>query len=244
MAEKAKTPTKSIWAKAAGIEISPDDVLINLKLEPGGEFLDELTWRKAAVAFATRRGVSVDEEDIEEALGEFYVDRDLFEPEQIEKWLASARLEEGSVRDFVTETVLIEQAGESLITDEAVEERFAASRHELALAEVEIFGFSTDGEAKEFMLAVREHEIGPEGGTLAEVMRRDAPEEIGAVLFSAEPGELIGPVEAEDGSYEVYVLNQIEEATLDEDMYENLRAEMFGELVEAELSRDPLEFLA
>jgi len=244
MGDEEKKPTGAAWVKAGGIIIALDAVLIDLKIGIGAGFLDQLVRRKTAATIAAKRGISLSKDELEEALAGFYSDHDLFEPEQIDQWAKSLRLEEQAVREYVGETALIERAKPELITDAQIEERFASERYEYAHAEAEVFGFSTVGEAKEFMLAVREHEITPEGGTQTQLTRREAPEEIAAMLFAAEPGELAGPVETDDGSCEVYLLSHREEAVLDDRLREEIRDKMFDELIEAELTRDPIKFLA
>jgi hypothetical protein len=244
MGDEEKKPTAAAWVKAGGITIARDAVLLDLKIGIGAGFLDGLVRRKIAAAIAVKRGISLPQDELEEALAAYYADRDLFEPEQVDQWSESLRLEEQAVGEYVGEIALVEHAKQELITDEEIEKRFAAERYEYARAETEVFEFSTVGKAKEFMLAVREHEVTPEGGVRTQLTRREAPEEIAAMLLSAEPGELVGPVEAEEGSYEVYLLSHREEAVLDDSLREEIRDKMFDELVEAELILEPIRFLS
>jgi hypothetical protein len=231
------------WLKGGGVTIAAADVLLELKLGGGAEFLEDLLARKIAVAIAARHKITLPDDDLDEALAAFYSDRDLFEDEQIADWMKSRRLGEEAVREYVRETALAHRAKSILITDDAVRDRFASERYDYALAEVEVFEFGTTGEAKEFVLAVREKEADAADGTQRQITRRDAPEEIAATLFSCEPGDLVGPFESDEGQFEVFVLRSRSEAELDDELHEQIRTEMFRELIEVELTRDPMKFL-
>jgi hypothetical protein len=243
MADREKQPTDAAWIKAGGIAIAHDAVLLDLKIGIDAGFLSALVRRKIAAAIAVKRGLSLADDEFEEALAAFHADRDLFEPEQVDQWYKSRHLEEQPVREYVSETALIDRAKQELITDEQIQKRFGADRYEYDVAEADVFGFKTVGEAREFMLAVREHELTPEGGVRERLTRREAPTEIAAVLLSAEPEELVGPVETDDGRYDVYMLHRREDATLDDSLTEEIRDKLFDELIELELMRDPLTFL-
>ncbi|HTR64009.1 MAG TPA: hypothetical protein VMH37_20015 [Candidatus Binataceae bacterium] len=214
-----------------------------LKLGSSPEFLDGMLRRKIAAALATSSGISVSADELEDALVAFYTDRDLFESPQIEAWLKALRLDENAVRDHVAELLLGQRARDSLVTDEAVHDRFASERYEYDRATFELFEFSSQGEAHEFILAVREHERRAQDGQRRDLARREVAEEVRAALFSGETGDLFGPVENDAGKYEVYLLRQRREARLDEDLANEIRDEMFDELLDAEFTKHPLAFL-
>jgi hypothetical protein len=239
-----QTPLKSdAYVHAGNTEITPEQILLELKFDPDGAFLSNLARRKIAATIALRRGISVSNQDVESSQIEFFTDRDLFEEEQIAAWLEAMHLGRQQLREHARENVLIERARLELISDEKVADRFAADHHAYEKARVEIFEFGTIGKAREFALAVRENEIKPIGGKSLEMTRRAAPEEIAAELFSAAPGDLIGPIENDDGSFGVFLLREQRDAVLDDDLTNEIRDQLFDELVEAELARAPLRFL-
>jgi hypothetical protein len=231
------------WVKGGGVTIAADAILLELKLGSGEEFLGDLLTRRIAVALATSKQIPLSDDEVDDALATFYSDRDLFEDAQITAWLASMLLDEASVRGYVRETALLARARATLITDDAVNDRFASDRYDYTTAEVEVFEFASAGEAREFMLAVREKEAEATDGEQRQVTRRAAPEEIAASLFACEPGDLVGPVENEDGEHEVFVLRSRIEAELDDELRVQIRDEMFRQLIETELTRDPAKFL-
>jgi len=239
-----ETPEKSsAYVHAGETGIEANEILLELKFDPAGEFLTALSRRKVAVAIARKRNVSVDEDEIEAAQIEFYTERDLFEDEQIAQWLAMMHLEAHDVRAHVRELALIERAALELFDDAKVADRFAGELHSYERVTAEAFEFSTLGKAREFILAVRENELIPAGGAALEMMRRTAPEEIAAELFSAEAGDLFGPFEKDSGAFGVLILRERKDAVLDDDLVAEIREQMFDELVETELARSPIRFL-
>jgi hypothetical protein len=230
------------WAKTGEIVIADDAILLELKIGGGDQLLRNLALRKIAAAKAAERGITVSQQELQEALDAFCAERELFEEEQIELWRQSLHLPQSALAEYVRETVLANRLKEALTPDQAVNECFSASRHEYASAEVEVFGFESEGAAREFILSVREHETEPEGGESRQILRREAPEEIAASLFSAQPGEMLGPVETDDG-FEAYRLVDRKDAMLDDELREQIRDELFSQFLEAELTRNPLTFL-
>ena len=233
---------KSEWLKAGGITIDSSAVLIELKVGDAGDLLQRMILRKIAAGRAMREGLSVSSVDLEKALTAFYTEHNLFEKEQIGEWHRTLPIDEAALREFLRERILHQQLGAKLITDAAVAERFSTNPHEYARAEVNIFTFSTAGAAHEFILAVEEKEIAPFGESQW-VVRRKAPEEIAAELFSGQPGNMFGPVETGNRRHAVYRLVHREEAKLDNALKEQIRAEMLVDLLKAELSRQPRSFL-
>jgi hypothetical protein len=231
------------WITGGGVAIGPVTILLELKLGGGADFLMSLIARKIAAALAIKSSITLTDDELEEALAAFYSDRELFEDAQITGWLASKLLDQASVREYVRETVLVESARATLITDDAVRDRFASDRYDYTTAEVEVFEFATEGEAKEFMLAVREKEAEATDGEHRELIRREAPEEIAAGLFSCDPGDLAGPVQTDDGAFEVFVFRSRTDAELDDALHDQIRGEMFRQLIDAELVRAPIKFL-
>jgi hypothetical protein len=226
--------SKTEWARGAGVTVSSTEVLTELKLGTP-DALIALIKRKAAVALALERGISIIEEDLQSSLDTFYADRDLFEGEQIQNWLARTRIDEVVVRDFIREQLLVERLSEALFPDSTVADSFESDPHQYARAEVYVFSLATEGAADEFILAVKEKEIVPFAERVT-IVKRDAPEEIAPVLFGAAPGDLVG-------RFCVYQVVQRHEARLDESLSDLIRGELMDDLLSKRLEREPLTFL-
>jgi hypothetical protein len=231
------------WLKACGIAITDAAVMVELKLGSSAELLEKLGLRKAAIAIAQRREITSSEQELREEVAAFYAERKLFDTQQIRDWHRSLRLEEAALREYLRETMLLRILRKKLVSDQAVRERFAMNPHRYARAEAEVFIFSGEGAAREFVLAVREQETGPIHGARRWMIRCETPDDAGALIFSARPGDLVGPVEIDYQSYEVYRLLRYEKPTLDGRLQAQIRDELFDELLRAELARAPLSFL-
>src|ERR1700689_4437425 len=124
MADQRKPQRDAAWITAGGVAIAGDAILLDLKLGADNGFLDALIWRKAAASVAAKRGVSLSDDDLVEALDSFHADRDLFEPEQIDHWYETRRL----ARQAVREPELTPQGGtRTMLTRREAPEEIAAT---------------------------------------------------------------------------------------------------------------------
>ncbi len=153
-AKKAQTE----WLKGGGVSLADEAFLLELKLGAAPEFLGGLLARKVAARLAAKRQIELSADELDDTVAAFYADRDLFEEEQISTWLKATGVTAEAVRERVREMALVERAKAELITEQAVTDRFSSERYDYASAEVEVFSFASAGEAKEFLLAVREKE--------------------------------------------------------------------------------------
>lgn len=231
------------WVRAAGISISDEDVLRELKTGAWTVLLDALVRRKCAAAQAIREGIEVSDADVEEALGNFYLERDLLEDAQASAWRTAVRLDEAALRLVLREECLVRRLQERLAPDAVVEERFRANPLSYARIDVEVFVFPAEGPARELMLAVREGEVEAGPGEARRLTLAQAPPDIAAPLFAADAGELLGPVEVDDGTHEVYRVMRRAEGRLDETLRDAIREELLQEGLTPALARDPASFL-
>lgn len=205
--------------------------------------------RRAAARLAEEAGLNVAEDELETALSDFYAERELFEEEQIGAWRTANRLDEEDVRLWLRRELLADKLGEHLAPDEAIAKRFKAARRDYDRAGVAILRFSSPGAAAEVLLSLREGELTWEraveragGQEFIEYLRRDAPEEIAARLFTLVPGGLAGPVEDDEGGAVLYRLQTIAESRLDDSVRESLRDELVNEALARSFAADPPAF--
>ncbi len=243
MSDEKGNSGQAEWLRVCGVAITDKAVMVELKLGSSAELLEKLALRKAANVIAQRLHITNSEQELGEAVAAFYAERKLFDPQQIRDWHRSLRLGEAALREYIRETILLRLLHKKLVSDQAVRERFAMNPHRYARAEAEVFIFSGEGAAREFVLAVREQETEPIYGARRWMIRCETPDDAGALIFSARPGDLVGPVEVDYESYEVYRLLRCENPTLDVRLQAQIRDELFDELLKAELARDPLIFL-
>jgi hypothetical protein len=233
-----------VWLSGAGIDVTDETFLLELKTGPWGDVTEGLLRRKAGAARAAEEGIDVPKEEVDEALAEFYAERDRLEDAQAAAWRREHHVEEEDLRGLLREECLVRRLRERLAPDEVVERRFRANPLSYARVEVEVFTRPTEGAARELMLAVREGEIGPGAVERRRLAPASAPEEIAGQLFNAREGEMLGPVEAEDGSHEVYRVTGRAASHLDEALRDAIRDEILEEALAPAFSRNPVSFRA
>ena len=199
------------FASGGGVTISVQDILVALKVSPARAWLDRLIAMRVAAARAKALGLDANHDALDEAVAVFYAERDLFDDAQIAVWLDAMGLEPADVHGHVREVLLTDMLRDHLAPDDTVASRFRSRPQDFATANVEIALWPSAGAAAELVLQIREGETDwlaatqRAQGFSAEVLRRsDAPPEIAASLFVAAPGELVGPVELDNGLHAVY----------------------------------------
>lgn len=244
-------PMSDEIVRGGGVSAGIPDLVLAFKLGTGTELLQQILVRRSAAARARREGLSASKEEIDEALDGWYTENDLFEEPQRAAWMAAARLSAAALEAHFAEVVLAEKLRTHLVPDSVIDAHFKSSRHDYALADVEVVSFEGKGAAAETALQLREQEIAwadaaaRAGGLDSQSLtRREAPEEIAAELFAAETGSYLGPVETDDGDFAVYRLVSKSEAELDDDLREEIRTRMFQEEVAREFSKQPIQILA
>jgi parvulin-like peptidyl-prolyl isomerase len=237
------------FAQAGGVAVTLEDLALAVKIGPGQALLNELLLRRLAAARAAQEGLAVPEDELDEAVGEFFAEADAFEEPQILAWLRSRNLTLEAVRAWVRETRLGQRVRERLVPDEAVEKRFHGSLHDYTRISAEVIEFESAGVASEVLLQLREQEtawpkaVEQAGGMESvDVLRSEAPEEAAALLFSAAPGTLVGPVETDEGNHAIYRVLSKADPELDEDLQEQIRGELFTQEILRPLAKQPLTF--
>lgn len=235
--------SKETLVDVAGVGITAGDILLETKLADGLSFVESIGVRRAFARKAESTGLAVSEAEIDEALSQFCLDREL-ERNEVPGWLESRRATEENLRAFLREKLLSEKYRQNLASDEVVGRRFAANPHNYARAKVEVITCRREGEAREKLLSLREGEIVWHGGEIREFWRADAPVEIAGALFSSQPGDFLGPVETEDESCELWRVVSSAPPSLDEETRNRIAEELVDEETRSLLVQNPAVFRA
>ncbi|HEX7901150.1 MAG TPA: peptidyl-prolyl cis-trans isomerase [Planctomycetota bacterium] len=237
-------------ARGGGVSASTADLLLAVKLGPGLGLLRDILGRRAAADRARREGLVATDEEIADALSDFFSENDLFEEAQQEAWLGRSRLTRAALGAHFAEVLLTRKLRVHLAPDAAVEKRYQASLHQYARANVEIVELDSPGAAAETALQLREGEIAwtdatsRAGGVDALTLTRaEAPEEVAAELFSAPPGAFLGPLETDEGGHAIYRLISREDPELDDELREEIRERMFLEEISRAFEKQPIQLL-
>jgi len=220
------------------------ELVLETKLGAGRELVREILLRRFAAKVAAESGIALDEQDVDQAIADWRAGQDLFSDEAFAAWLGGAAVTGDELRAWVGERLLGEALRAAWIPDETVRQSFQARLYDFAVVHVQSIQFAGAGAAAEVALQVREGEATWEqavemagGMASADLLRRDAPEDAAAALFSAEPGAIVGPVEIEEREHVVYRIMLRTPPRLDDATRERIRSELFAERLVAELNR-------
>lgn len=240
----------STFLEGGGASVSAQDLVLEVKLGDAMDLALGVLRRRMAVQRAEAEGLEVGEDDLDEAVSRWCAERDLFEEAQVKAFLAERRLSPEDLRRHVRDEELVGALRARLVPDERVEEQFGRSLHDYAVAKAERIQLPSVGAAAELVLEVREGEITWEracqragGVEVVELRRRDAGAELGPHLFAAQPLALVGPVERDDeDSWDVYRLLSRHVRQLDDELKEEIRSELFEEILLRPLAKAPPRF--
>ena len=213
--------------------ISTDDFIRTLKLS--GQFeglVEQLVRDKLTVRAAKKQGLPVPPEEIQERADQFRRAQGLHRAADMNHYLDALGVSLDEFEDFITDGLYQEKMMAQVCSDQAVEQYFKLNSPRFDSVEVSHIVLDTEGKAKEMMAALaddpdsfaemaREHSVGEareRGGVIGKVLRGSFTPDIEARVFSAAPGELLGPFPSPDRAfYEIFSVDAKYPATLDEE---------------------------
>jgi parvulin-like peptidyl-prolyl isomerase len=160
---------------------------------------------------------------------------------ETQRWLDAAGITIEEFEAVIVRDLLISQYKHHL-TQPRVAEHFAAHRNRYAQAQLrrivvdseelarELMAQLTD-EGRDFAELARQHSLDGAtrraGGSMGLVRRAEMPADVAAAVFGAKAGHFVGPV-AVEGSYLLYLVEELPEPTLDEATAALIRDELFA----------------
>lgn len=207
------------------------------------------------VVRARRMNLSVTETELQQAADNFRLRNGMASTEQTQQWF---RREAITAEDFATglERDLLVEKLRRKIADPQIESTFNDQTARFARVRLRRMLVATEPEAREVMDAVssgkttfadaarlRSLDVATKGtGGDAGIARRlDLGNPLGDAIFAAEPGKMVGPVQAGQG-FLLFLVEEFLPAELDETVTNGLRREIFDQWLRNELSVAPIEF--
>lgn len=238
------TELNTVIASAQGVQLTLRDFLYWLKLDLQlPDLLEKALQEKIALDRARVEGVTATDEALQQAADAFRAANGLLRSDETEQWLAENFL---SLEDFQTrlERQLIRhQLALKVAPDHHVERRFAETRTQFDKAKLSHILVEREGVAAELLTQIQDEgcdfgEIARKysidldsrgaGGSLGVVDRKALPPAVESAVFTAHPGDLVGPIKSEHG-YHLVRVEEIHLGTLDEATAERVREELFTE---------------
>jgi putative peptide maturation system protein len=191
---------------------------------------------------AAERGIKVSDEEFQQEADSFRTERDLYDADTTEAWLAENYLSY-TEWEALLEDEMIKRKLRDALTAGAVEKHFVEQRLSLDAAAISRLVLKEEGVARElraqivedgadFHALAREYSIDPAtrpaGGYAGRMRRSEMEAGMEAAIFGAQPGKTVGPIKTYDG-WELVKVEALHPAILDDAMRETIKSELFGE---------------
>lgn len=207
------------------------------------------------ISRARRMNIGVSETELQQAADQFRMRNGMTSAEQTREWfqreaISDADFAAGLERDLIVEKL------RRRITDPLVDQAFQANIQRFAKVRFRRALVGSEGEARDAMDAIASGRSSFEeqarlrsldlatknsGGDGGVVRRVDLNEQLANIIFQAQIGQLLGPIQAGQG----YLVLRVEEflpAEIDDGIRNGIRKELFDNWLRQELSKAPIEF--
>ncbi len=225
--------------KIDGEAIDQAEFMRILKLT--GQFealLEQLVRDRLTTLGARKAGIQVSEAEIQERADQFRRVRGLHRAADTNKYLDAMRVSLEEFEAFITDSVYQEKMLRRVCSDPDVQGYFKLNSPKFDSMEVSHIVLDSEAKAKEMMAVLRddpdsfqdmarEHSIADtreQGGLIGKVLRGSLRPDIESKVFSAAPGDLLGPFATADRTaFEIFRVNAKHPARLDDDTATEVR---------------------
>lgn len=192
---------------------------------------------------AARRGVEATGEELQAEADRFRAERELFDAEATEAWLAGSRLSFADWESWLEERVTTRKLRDALTADR-VEEHFAVNRLGFDEAAVSRIVVGDEGvalelraqivdDAADFHALARRHSLDAAtraaGGYAGTVRRADLEAAVEAAVFGARPETVLGPFREGREEWVLVKVDEVRRAKLDDALRETIKDQLFAE---------------
>jgi len=225
-----------------GQKISLQEVLRFAKWQGRSTFIREAVDAVLVRQAAVERGIKISDEEFQQAADGFRADRDLYDAETTETWLAENYLSYAEWEALLEDDLLRRKLRDEL-TDPVFDKHFVEQRLSFDAATISRLVVKEEGVARElraqiledgadFHSLAREYSIDdatrPAGGYTGRIRRSEMEPGIESAVFGAQPGKTVGPIKTTDG-WEIVKVEALHPAVLDDTMRETIKSELFEE---------------
>jgi len=179
---------------------------------------------------AEKAGISNTDEQLQLAVDELRYQRGLESSEKAQQWLKESNLDLMVIQNGVS-NMLLRNKLRNTISESEIEAYFA--EHQLEFDRVELYSIRVDSEelAQELFAQITEEDANfhllameysqdeatrPMGGYVGKLTRSGMTGEIEAAVFKAQPGDVVGPMETEQG-HNLFMVKNVYKASLEEE---------------------------
>ena len=204
---------------------------------------------------ARRAGLSVNDQELQQAADNFRLKNGMATSEQTTQWFQREAITSDDFAAGLERDLLVEKLRRA-IADPRIPEVFDQNTGRFVRVRLKRLLVATEVEAREAIDAIANGRSTFEdqarqrsldlvtknvGGDAGVVRRVDLAQPLGDAVFGSEVGKLVGPVQAGQG-FLVFRVEEFLPAELDEGIKTGLRKEIFDAWLRQELSRSPIQF--
>lgn len=204
---------------------------------------------------ARRAGLSVNDQELQQAADNFRLRNGMASAEQTSQWFQREAITSDDFAAGLERDLLVEKLRRA-IADPRLQDVFNQNTARFARVRVKRLLVATEAEARQVIDDVANNRTSFEdaarqksldlvtknaGGDAGIVRRVDLAQPLAEAIFGAEVGKLVGPVQAGQG-FLVFRVEEYLPAELDEGIKNGLRKEIFDGWLRQELSRSPIQF--
>jgi parvulin-like peptidyl-prolyl isomerase len=227
-----------------GGEITPDEVVRFLALTGRADsIITDMIMHREAVKKARTLGADVTDQELQEFADSFRAVRSLYSAGEMIRFLESAGLGEDDFEAFCESSLFCTLLKEKLADEKAIEAYFVNNRSQFDLVRASVIMVGDENLAREIAIQVREegadfHALARRhsldvatkyaGGYSGLLTRTMFPTEVSSKVFSAGPGELLGPYR-HDGMFQLILVEEMLRASLSEHVKASIKECIFRE---------------
>jgi parvulin-like peptidyl-prolyl isomerase len=204
---------------------------------------------------ARRAGLSVNDQELQQAADNFRLKNGMASAEQTSQWFQREAITADDFAAGLERDLLVEKLRRA-IADPRLQDVFNQNTARFARVKLKRLLVATESEARQviddvangratFEDLARQKSLDLQtknaGGEAGVVRRVDLAQPLGDAVFGTEAGKLVGPVQAGQG-FLVFRVEEFLPAELDEGIKNGLRKEIFDAWLRQELSRSPIQF--
>jgi len=252
---KALTDLSAISVVAVnGHEISLHEVFYRQKVEEEFAILHKAVRELVIDAALKARNLQVSDEELQKAADNFRSLRRLFKADDTLSWLQARDMTIDDLEFRLKREILINKLRDA-VTQDGIDKYFIENHAAYSRAKISYIRLSDAAMAEEVMAQIEEDEAEfaelarrfstdeatkETGGFVGWVPRKRLHPQIEALVVSADPDDVLGPVNAE-AAWWVIKLHEIAEPELTESLRGEIRQILFGQWLSEQVSKASIE---
>ena len=240
--------------------VTTDDFIKFLKfIDKYNELMDEFLGNKLTVHAAKKKGISVDENEVQDRADQYRRIYGLHRSKDMLKHLEQMGVSLEEFGNSLEESLIHEKISTEIQSPQAVTEYFALNSPKYESVELSNMILDSEGKTQEVMAILAddpesfadltmEHSIAldsaEKGGSLGKVYKGSLVPEIEAKIFNAKAGEIIGPFTDDDElAYEIFLVTKTYPAECDAEVKMKIHKHLYESWLETQMSEHKIEIL-